>query len=152
LLKQTLMSHNECFLYKVPPLISSDGYRANDWNLANPIQENGVCGFQVERRNNDLYLLFTLDNHTKLFAVSKIEGNKANNTSNNNGTIINSSIETVLDSSRYFVTKIQQGGSVNNSNRTINLGFGFRDREIAIDLLSNVQQFQKSIERELNAK
>ncbi|OEU06753.1 hypothetical protein FRACYDRAFT_253533 [Fragilariopsis cylindrus CCMP1102] len=85
LLKQTLMSHNECFLYQVPPLLSSDGYRANDWNLASPIlQQDG-------------------------------------------------------------------GGGSSNTNRTINLGFGFRDRDIAIDLLSNVQQFQKSIEREINA-
>ena len=32
------------------------------------------------------------------------------------------------------------------------IGFGFRERDVAIDLLGNLQQFGKSIERELQAK
>mmetsp|Transcript_18967 Transcript_18967/g.43390 ORF Transcript_18967/g.43390 Transcript_18967/m.43390 type:complete len:378 (-) Transcript_18967:187-1320(-) len=144
LLKQTLMSHNECFVYKVPPLAVASGYRANDWNLAAPL---ATCGFQVERRNNDLYLLFTKENHTKLFALSKIEGEGSQGVSYIN-------VETVLDSSRYFVCKIVQSSIDDNSTnaRTALLGFGFREREIAIDLLGNLQQFQQSIHRELEAK
>ena len=134
LLKQTLMSHDECFVYKVPPLATASGYRANDWNLAEPIE---TCGFQIERRNNDLYLLFTMSNHTKLFALSKIEGNNHN-------------VETVMDSSRYFVCKILK--SSEGVTKTALLGFGFRDRDIAIDLLANLQQFRQSIDRELEAK
>lgn len=143
LLKQTLMSHSECFVYKVPPLATASGYRANDWNLASPLE---TCGFQVERRNNDLYLLFTLENHTKLFALSKIEGE---------GTSINNiNVETVMDSSRYFVCKILQSNPNDTTKkaRTALLGFGFREREIAIDLLGNLQQFRQSIDRELEAK
>jgi hypothetical protein len=134
LLRQTLMSQDECFVYKVPPLATASGYRANDWNLASPLQ---TCGFQVERRDNDLYLLFTLENHTKLFALSKIDANS-----------LHRSIEPVLDSSRYFVTKIT---NTQKPNQSTTLGFGFRDRDVAIDLLGNLQQFQKSIEREIQA-
>jgi adaptin ear-binding coat-associated protein 1/2 len=134
LLRQTLMTQDECFVYKVPPLATASGYRANEWNLAQPLQ---TCGFQVERRDNDLYLLFTLENHTKLFALSKIA----------DGEHVQRSVEPVLDSSRYFVTKI-----TTQHNRTAQLGFGFRDRDVAIDLLGNLQQFQKSIQRELEAK
>lgn len=143
LLKQTLMSHGECFVYKVPPLATASGYRANDWNLAAPVE---TCGFQVERRNNDLYLLFTLENHTKLFALSKIEGEGSS--------INNINVETVMDSSRYFVCKIRQSNPGGNPTkvRTALLGFGFREREIAIDLLGNLQQFRQSIDRELEAK
>ena len=143
LLKQTLMSQSECFVYKVPPLATASGYRANDWDLANPLSE---CGFQVERRNNDLYLLFTLENHTKLFALAKIEGEKQS--------INNINVETVMDSSRYFVCKILQSNpnDATTKNRTALLGFGFREREIAIDLLGNLQQFRQSIDRELEAK
>jgi hypothetical protein len=145
LLKQTLMSHGECFVYKVPPLSSASGYRANDWNLASPLE---TCGFQVERRNNDLYLLFTLENHTKLFALSKIEGEGSS--------INNINVETVMDTSRYFVCKILQSNpndaSKKDNNRTALLGFGFRERDIAIDLLGNLQQFKQSIDRELEAK
>jgi hypothetical protein len=76
-----------------------------------------------------------LENHTKLFALTKID----------DGQHIQRSVEPVLDSSRYFVTKI-------TTPKPILLGFGFRDRDVAIDLLGNLQQFQKSIERELQAK
>lgn len=135
LLRQTLMTQDECFVYKVPPLATASGYRANEWNLAQPLQ---TCGFQVERRDNDLFLLFTMENHTKLFALSKIA----------DGEHVQRSVEPVLDSSRYFVTKIMQ----QTDNRTALLGFGFRDRDVAIDLLGNLQQFQKSIQREMEAK
>jgi hypothetical protein len=50
-------------------------------------------------------------------------------------------------SSRYFVTHIE-----NNTGKSALIGFGFRERDVALDLLGNLQQFQKSIERELQAK
>jgi len=52
-----------------------------------------------------------------------------------------------MNSSRYFVTHIQ-----NNQGKSALVGFGFRERDVAIDLLGNLQQFQRSIERELRAK
>ena len=103
-----------------------------------------------------MYLLFTLEQHTKLFALTKIEGTTETGRSSSN-----TSIDTVLDSSRYFVTKILQATTTNTTSsrcttqtptRTALLGFGFRDREIALDLLGNVQQFQRSIQRELEAQ
>lgn len=139
LLRQTLMTQDECFVYKVPPLVTASGYRANDWNLAQPLQ---TCGFQVERRDNDLYLLFTLEDHTKLFAMSQIQ----------DGENLHRSIEPVLDSSRYFVTKIISRQGDDDNKKTALLGFGFRDRDVALDLLGNLQQFQKSIQREIQAK
>jgi len=113
-----------------------------------------------------LYLLFTLEHHTKLFALTKIEGTTETGGSSSGGggsatntTTTNTSIDTVLDSSRYFVTKILQSTTTNETSsstttptRTALLGFGFRDRDIALDLLGNVQQFQRSIQRELDAK
>jgi len=141
LLRQTLMSVDECFVYKVPPLaVASSGYKANDWNLAQPLE---TCGFQVERRNDDLFLLFTLEHHTKLYCVSKIEGGNDR---------ASRSVEPVSDSSRYFVCKISSQNKNSSSNRSMNLGFGFRDREVALDLLGNLQQFKQSIERERQAK
>lgn len=105
---------------------------AEQWDLAKPIQ---TCGFQVERRNNDLFLLFTTDNHSKLFALAKLhEENVAK------------SVEPVMDSSRYFVVQVQVGV------RSAYVGFGFRERDVALDLLGNLQQFQKSILREQQAK
>jgi hypothetical protein len=143
LLRQTLMAQDEVFVYKVPPLTTSSGYRANDWNLSKPLKE-GV-GFQVERRNNDLYLLFTLENHTKLFALCKIGDDDNAAAAGGTSTVttnLHRFVEPVMDSSRYFVCRTTQGPL---------LGFGFRERDVAIDLLANLQQFQKSIRREMEA-
>jgi hypothetical protein len=105
---------------------------AEQWDLSKPIQ---TCGFQVERRNNDLYLLFTTENHSKLFALAKLHEENAAK-----------SVEPVMDSSRYFVVQIQSAG------KSAYIGFGFRDRDVALDLVGNLQQFQKSIQREQQAK
>lgn len=43
LLQQTLMSHPECYVYRVPPCsTTSQGYRAQEWNLGQPLQECGT--------------------------------------------------------------------------------------------------------------
>lgn len=108
LLRQTLMTQDECFVYKVPPMSTSTGHRAEHWDLANPLQ---TCGFQVERRGNDLFLLFTTDDHSKLFALAKCHNNAAR------------SVEAVVDSSRYFVTHIEGA-----QGKSALIGFGFRER------------------------
>ena len=131
LLKQTLLSQDECFVYKLPKsAASSSGYRADDWNLAQPLQ---TCGLQVERRNNELFLLFTLEQHTKLFCLSKY--------------VPPHSLEAVQDSSRYFVTQIEAG-----NGKSARIGFGFRDRDVALDLLQCLNGFKASLQREMEAK
>ena len=153
LLKQTLLSIEEVFVYKIPPLRAHGGHRAEDWDLANPLQ---TCGFQVERRNNDLYLIFTTQQHTKIFALAKYIPHT-------------NSVEPVVDSSRYFVTQLVQNDTTTptagtaapnsppsspkqQSKRTVWIGFGFRNRDSAVDLLGVLQQFSKSIDREIEAK
>jgi adaptin ear-binding coat-associated protein 1/2 len=133
LLRQTLLSFDEVFVYKIPPLTVSGGHRAEDWDLANPLQ---TCGFQVERRGNDLFLIFTTDSHTKIFALAKYLPGHAK------------SVEPVVDSSRYFVTSLVSS----DAKKKAWIGFGFRNREAAVDLLGVLQQFSKSIEREVEAK
>lgn len=38
----------ECFVYKVPPLRTASGHRAEDWNLANPIFTGCIKIFQAD--------------------------------------------------------------------------------------------------------
>ena len=52
-------------------------------------------------------------------------------------------LEQVVDSSRYFVVKIQGGGG-----REALIGFGFRDRDQATDLRESLQHYQKAMQRE----
>lgn len=52
-------------------------------------------------------------------------------------------VEQVVDSSRYFATKIQGAGG-----RQAMIGFGFRDREKATDLRESLQHYERALERE----
>ena len=56
-------------------------------------------------------------------------------------------LEQVVDSSRYFVVKIQGGGG-----REALIGFGFRDRDEATDLRESLQHYQKAMEREAQSE
>jgi hypothetical protein len=41
-----ILTIKECFVYKVPPLRTASGHRAEDWNLANPLLTGCVKLFQ----------------------------------------------------------------------------------------------------------
>ncbi len=45
--EQTLLTIKEAFIYKVPPLRTASGHRAEDWNLANPLFTGLIRVFQV---------------------------------------------------------------------------------------------------------
>ena len=40
----------ECFVYKVPPLRSASGHRAEDWNLASPVFTGCLKIFQADTK------------------------------------------------------------------------------------------------------
>lgn len=74
----------------------------------------------------------------QLFAASSVDISQ--------GQVVSHWIEQVVDSSRYFVLKIQGDGG-----REALIGFGFRDREQATDLRESLQHYEKSIQREKEA-
>jgi len=131
--RQKLMTADEVYVYKIPTLKTAGGHRAEDWNLSKPIE---TCTLLVERQGDGLVLEFHHDD--KLFAVSQIDIT--------HGQQIQHWIEQVVDSSRYFVLKIQGGGG-----REALIGFGFRDREQATDLREALQHYEKSISRQENS-
>ena len=111
-------------------------FRAEDWDLANPLQ---TCSLLVERRGDALCLDFMHDG--KLFAQSKMELN------GEKGFDLARWFEQTVDSSRYFALKIQGAGG-----REATIGFGFRDRDEATDLRESLQHYKKSLTREEAAK
>lgn len=134
------------------------GPRAEEWDLSNPLK---TCSLVVERRDDALFLDFLHENGQQLFAQSKIQfrggsggGPGLDGTTPGAGIPqhamemdINRWIEQTVDSSRYFVVKIQgQGG------REAKIGFGFRDREMATDLRETLQFYKRSMDREEEAQ
>lgn len=119
-------------MYKIPPLKDANGQRADDWDLANPLQ---TCSLLVERRADQLVLEFRVKD--TVFAQSTIDCT--------NNRKLSHYLDFVRDSSRYFTLKISKNG------REATIGFGFRDRDQATDLRESLQHYENSIRREQEA-
>ena len=85
--------------------------------MATPLKE---CRLLVERRA-DAFVLEFQHSGNQVFAQATCDVTKGGSAAR--------FLEQVVDSSRYFVVKIQGGGG-----REALIGFGFRDRDQATDL------------------
>jgi len=120
--ESTLLVKNECLVYRIPPKTTVRGYRAADWGLDKPswtgkmrITANGKnVSIKLEDRNNG-----------QLFAEAPISEYPTKD------------IESVNDSSRYFVLRIQ------NQGRSAFIGVGFADRGDSFDFNVALQDHYK---------
>lgn len=139
-----LQSSDEVYVYKIPPLKTAGGHRADDWDLANPLK---TCSLLVEKHGDKLHLLFRFlqnesdPNSWALFACSKIDLKREEN---GKKLSLEYFVENVVDSSRYFVLRIVD----EKSGREARIGFGFRERDEATDFRESLQYYMRSIQRE----
>ncbi|XP_065842321.1 adaptin ear-binding coat-associated protein 1-like [Oscarella lobularis] len=103
----------EVYIYRIPPRTSTRGYRAADWNLEKPdwtgrmkiVAKGKNCTIKLEdKTSGNLFAACPVDNYP------------------------GSSVEAVLDSSRYFVLKI-----VSDDGKHAFIGIGFSDRADSFD-------------------
>lgn len=121
--ERILSVKNEVFVYKIPPRSSSRGYRAADWKLDAPdwtgrmriVVLNSQCIVKLEDKTSG-----------ELFAQAPISQYPG------------PSVESVSDSSRYFVLKI-----VDVSGRHAFIGIGFADRGDSFDFNVSLQDHFK---------
>lgn len=102
--ESVLLVKSEVFVFKLPPRASNRAYRAADWNLSEP-QWTGRM--RVVTHGTDCTLKLEDKNTGELFAkcpVDKYPG---------------VAIESVSDSSRYFVLRIQDDNGVYVDYNTI---------------------------------
>ncbi|CAB9506419.1 ear-binding coat-associated protein 2 [Seminavis robusta] len=150
LVGQKLLSAEEVYLYKIPPLKTAGGHRAEDWNLATPLK---TCSLLVEQHGDKLLLLFRHlqdpddPNSIQIFAQSTIDLSSSS-TNQPQKLSLEYFVENVVDSSRYFVVRILD----ERSGREARIGFGFRDRDEATDFRESLQFFVKSIKRREEAE
>jgi len=117
--EQLRLHLREVFVYAVPRLVSSTGYRAEDLNLPNPLLTGYLKAFQ--RGDTDMFLRIFQPDHT-LFAecpIHVLPGKKDP---------LGSFFIPVVDSSRYFVVKAV------DRRRHAFIAIGFRERSDAFDL------------------
>lgn len=127
-----LLVKPEVFVYKIPPRATNRGYRAADWKLDAPdwtgrmrvVSKGKTCCIKLEDKNSG-----------ELFAKSPIDKYPG------------IAVEAVMDSSRYFVLRIED-----DNGRAAFIGIGFADRGDSFDLNVALQEhflwLQKSEEIE----
>lgn len=126
--ESVLLVKPEVFVFNIPPRASNRGYRAADWNLAEPswtgrmrlVVKGNECSIKLEDKASG-----------ELFAKCPIE------------TYPSVAIESVSDSSRYFVLRIQD-----DTGRTAFIGIGFGDRSDSFDLNVALQDHFKWLKKE----
>ncbi|CAO3671345.1 unnamed protein product [Rhizopus microsporus] len=121
----------ECFVYKIPPRTAARGYRAAEWgDLATSFLWKGRLRIVSKGRKCEIRLEDS--SNGELFAMCPYE-------------IHSNSVEAVLDSSRYFVLKIE------NEGRHAFIGMGFQERSDAFDFNVTLQDFVKQLRAEKEA-
>lgn len=118
----------EVFVFNIPPRTSNRSYRAADWNLAEP---SWTGRMRLVSKGSELSIKLEDKNSGELFAKCPID------------TYPGIALESVSDSSRYFVIRIQDD---NGRNAFIGLGFG--DRSDSFDLNVALQDHFKWLKKE----
>ncbi|KAF9958965.1 Adaptin ear-binding coat-associated protein 2 [Mortierella alpina] len=125
--ESVLLVIRECYVYKVPPLASSRGHRAQDWgDVDEPLWRGRL---RIIAQGKKCFIRLEDGQTGELFAVCPYEENKG-------------CVESVTDSSRYFVVKIEDQG------RHAFLGLGFLDRSHAFDFNVALQDHFKQLAAE----
>ncbi|RWW22632.1 hypothetical protein GW17_00013159 [Ensete ventricosum] len=127
--EHTLLVVREVLVYKIPPRSSSGGYKCGEWLQSDKIWSGRLrvvsCGDRCEIRLED-------PGSGELFAACFVRPGQREN-----------SVETVLDSSRYFVLKIEDG-----QGKHAFIGLGFNERNEAFDFNVALSDHEKYLRRE----
>jgi len=120
----------EVSVYKIPPLKANEGHRAGDWgDLAQPLWK-GRLRF-IEKGSTGAALLFEDGTTGELFARAEYDPLKP-------------SVEAVIDSSRYFVVRVEDAG------KKAYIGMGYAERSDSFDFNVAIQDYTKRAKAALN--
>ncbi|KAF9898180.1 Adaptin ear-binding coat-associated protein 2 [Lobosporangium transversale] len=129
--ESVLLVIRECYVYKIPPLSSSRGYKAQEWNLeGDPLWKGRL---RIITQGKKCFIRLEDGKTGELFATCPYEENKG-------------CVESVTDSSRYFVLRIEDQG------RHAFIGLGFLDRSEAFDFNVALQDHFKQLRAEEKAE
>ncbi|OMP03061.1 hypothetical protein CCACVL1_02588 [Corchorus capsularis] len=129
-LEHTLLVVREVSIFKIPPRSTSGGYKCGEWLQSDKIWTGRLrvvsCKDRCEIRLED-------PNSGELFAACFIYPGQRE-----------SSVEPALDSSRYFVLKIEDG-----HGKHAFIGLGFNERNEAFDFNVALSDHEKYVKREI---
>ncbi|KAJ7572043.1 adaptin ear-binding coat-associated protein 1 [Mycena floridula] len=118
----------EISVHKIPPLKANEGHRANDWDLSNPLWKGRL---KIIEKSAGVSLIFEDVQTGELFAKADYDPSKP-------------CVDSVLDSSRYFVIRVEDDG------RKAYIGLGFAERTDSFDFNVALQDYTKRYKASLN--
>ncbi|KAM4636252.1 adaptin ear-binding coat-associated protein 1 [Discoglossus pictus] len=118
----------EVSVYRIPPRASNRGYRASDWKLDQP---DWTGRMRLTSKGKVAFIKLEDKVSGELFAQAPVDQ------------FPGIAVETVTDSSRYFVLRIQDG-----NGRSAFIGVGFSDRGDAFDFNVTLQDHFKWVKQE----
>lgn len=121
--ESTLLVVNEVYAYRIPPRSSAAGYKAADWPDSNLIWRGRLV---VVERGEICVIKLVTPNTGVVFAECPVTPG---------------AVEGVLDSSRYFVLRIEDP----RNGRHAFLGMGFQERSEAFDFNATLQDHDRRI-------
>jgi len=121
----------EVYVYRIPPLKKNEGHRAQDWgDLAEPLWKGRL---RIVETSDTAPASMMLEDATtgELFAKTVYDPARP-------------SVEAVLDSSRYFVVRIEDAG------KKAYIGMGFVERSESFDFNVALQDYAKRWKARMN--
>uniref|UniRef100_A0A7E4VKE0 DUF1681 domain-containing protein n=1 Tax=Panagrellus redivivus TaxID=6233 RepID=A0A7E4VKE0_PANRE len=126
--ERILLVKSEVFVFRLPPLTTTGGYKAADWDLNNP---NWTGRMRLVAVDDKMELRLEDKATGNLYAKAPI------------ATPSPPDFEQVSDSSRYFVIRLR-----NNNGQTACIGIGFADRSDSFDLNVAIQDHFKMLKKD----
>jgi len=119
----------EVSVFKIPPLKANEGHRAAEWgDLGQPLWKGRI---RIIERSSGVALQFEDPTTGEQFAKAEYDPAKP-------------SVEAVLDSSRYFVVRVEDSG------RKAYIGMGFLERSDSFDFNVALQDYTKRWKSRMN--
>ncbi|KAJ7633006.1 adaptin ear-binding coat-associated protein 1 [Roridomyces roridus] len=120
----------EVSVYKIPPLKKNEGHRAGEWgDLGSPLWKGRLR--IIEKSSTGAALMFEDASTGELFAKAEYDPARP-------------CVEAVLDSSRYFVVRVEDAG------KKAYIGMGFQERTDSFDFNVALQDYTKRRKAALN--
>ncbi|KAI0690583.1 adaptin ear-binding coat-associated protein 1 NECAP-1 [Cytidiella melzeri] len=121
-IESVLYIGREVSVFKIPPLKTNEGHRAQDWgDLGQPLWKGRL---RIIERSAGVSIQFEDSTTGELFAKADYDPAKP-------------SVEAVLDSSRYFIVRVEDNG------RRAYIGMGFLERTDSFDFNVALQDYAK---------
>lgn len=125
----------ECYVYIIPPRMTAASYRADEWDV-NKWTWEGIL--KVASKGEECIIKLEDKNTGELYARAFLRNGEPH------------PVEPVIDSSRYFVLRIEE--NIGGRLRHAFIGIGFRERTEAYDFQAALHDHMKYLDKKKTAE